>query len=806
MSTLAQRSVLDRSGYSLDTIHIAGIAARGFHGVLESEREAGQDFSADVTLYLDTRPAARGDDLTETVNYALVAQDVADILSGAPVNLIETVAEQIAAAVLDRPTVVAVDVTVHKPQAPIPVPFADVVVSIHRDRVNSAVVASPVGAEAAAQATPATDEAPELAVAAERVDTQDEAAPEWQAPVPTTTAAFPLVISRPAEPEDGHDAGTTRLDAPLDAPLDARLDAPLDAPAPFVPPVLPSLDVPVTLAAVAAPAVEVPAVTNPVMPPVPFPASSGATGDETAHEAEPTPEPAPAFAAKSAAEPEAEPALDAEPGFAAEPEVEPTPDAGEAPEVVEPAPATSPVGIGLTAVLPPLDEGVLAEQARLSEQARRPEVFGMAALSDWAPPVTADEESAASLTAPEDFLTAETFTLDDVASTPAPDVEEAAVVVPEADELAVSDELDVTDEPTVAADADAAHAADAATGDAAAVTEAETAEVPVDTDVADEATIGTSDDLSRGAHAAETATPADGDLDAGDPHEDLSSEPTTEAFDAPQPTEVVERPAYEEAPTAILMAVPVASEPDATQSLDATDAAQDAPQEAEDAALMDSTPAESPYEDDPNATTVLPRTFDRMDAVPTEPVDVVLALGANLGDAQDTLRRAVTELASISGLTITAVGPLARTAPVGGPDQPDFLNTVVLATTTLSPRDLLHACQSIEAGHGRERTEHWGPRTLDIDLITYGALVHSSDDLDIPHPRANERAFVLAPWAHLSPDAVLPGLGGGPVGALAATAPDRDGIRWLALDWLTEPESAGDRDDQPSAVPPAPPL
>src|SRR5690606_19671460 len=123
-----------KSGYPLDQIHIRGIAARGFHGVLQSERDAGQDFSADVTLYLDTRAAARGDDLAETVNYALVAQDVHAILSGDPVNLVETVAERIADAVLTRPQVISVDVTVHKPQAPIPLPFDDVVVTIHRDR------------------------------------------------------------------------------------------------------------------------------------------------------------------------------------------------------------------------------------------------------------------------------------------------------------------------------------------------------------------------------------------------------------------------------------------------------------------------------------------------------------------------------------------------------------------------------------------------------------------------------------------------------------------------------------------------
>ncbi|WP_456846829.1 2-amino-4-hydroxy-6-hydroxymethyldihydropteridine diphosphokinase [Cellulomonas sp. P5_C6] len=177
---------------------------------------------------------------------------------------------------------------------------------------------------------------------------------------------------------------------------------------------------------------------------------------------------------------------------------------------------------------------------------------------------------------------------------------------------------------------------------------------------------------------------------------------------------------------------------------------------------------------------------DVLDQVPAGPVPVVLALGANLGPAQETLRQAVTDLAGTPGIEVVEVSPLARTAAVGGPEQsPDYLNAVVLATTTLAARDLLRATQAIEQAHGRERQEHWGPRTLDIDIVLYGSVLAVTDDLELPHPRAHERAFVLQPWAQLDPHAVLPGLGGGPVGALAATAPDRDGVRWLALDWLT---------------------
>ena len=178
-----------------------------------------------------------------------------------------------------------------------------------------------------------------------------------------------------------------------------------------------------------------------------------------------------------------------------------------------------------------------------------------------------------------------------------------------------------------------------------------------------------------------------------------------------------------------------------------------------------------------------------LDRVPDAPVDVVLALGSNVGASHETLRRAVADLGASPGVEVAAIAPLARTAAVGGPEQPDFLNTVVLARTTLSPRGLLRVCQDVEQHHGRERHEHWGPRTLDVDVITYGGLVAAADDLELPHPRAHQRAFVLQPWAQVDPGAFLPGLGGGPVAALAGTAADREGIRWMALDWWRTPEA-----------------
>ncbi|WP_461169806.1 dihydroneopterin aldolase [Arthrobacter sp. Z1-15] len=118
-----------------DTITLTGITARGFHGVFEDERRNGQPFVVDVVLHTDLQPAGLSDDLTKTAHYGELAEQVAAIISGEPLNLIETLAERIAAAVLESfAGIGAVDVTVHKPQAPITVPFGDVAVTIHRDR------------------------------------------------------------------------------------------------------------------------------------------------------------------------------------------------------------------------------------------------------------------------------------------------------------------------------------------------------------------------------------------------------------------------------------------------------------------------------------------------------------------------------------------------------------------------------------------------------------------------------------------------------------------------------------------------
>lgn len=142
-------------------------------------------------------------------------------------------------------------------------------------------------------------------------------------------------------------------------------------------------------------------------------------------------------------------------------------------------------------------------------------------------------------------------------------------------------------------------------------------------------------------------------------------------------------------------------------------------------------------------------------------VDVVVALGANLGDPGATLTAAVAQLAALRGLTVTAVSPLVESDPVGGPDQPAYLNAVLLARTTRPPETLLRDLHAVEAVHGRTREIHWGARTLDLDLIQFGRpgsedeCLRDGPGLHLPHPRAAQRAFVLAPWSRVDPQAVV---------------------------------------------------
>ena len=135
----------------------------------------------------------------------------------------------------------------------------------------------------------------------------------------------------------------------------------------------------------------------------------------------------------------------------------------------------------------------------------------------------------------------------------------------------------------------------------------------------------------------------------------------------------------------------------------------------------------------------------------------VIALGSNLGDSKSILENAIQSIRLIA--IVTAVSSFYETKPVGGPEQPNYLNAVLIAESEISPEKLLEELQKIENRAGRVRDVRWGARTLDLDLIAAGDIVQVNDFLTLPHPRAHERAFVLQPWLEIDPDGQLPGIG-----------------------------------------------
>jgi 2-amino-4-hydroxy-6-hydroxymethyldihydropteridine diphosphokinase len=128
-----------------------------------------------------------------------------------------------------------------------------------------------------------------------------------------------------------------------------------------------------------------------------------------------------------------------------------------------------------------------------------------------------------------------------------------------------------------------------------------------------------------------------------------------------------------------------------------------------------------------------------------------LGIGSNLGDRVAHLQSAVDGLAFADGVTVVGVSPVYETDPVGGPEQPEYLNAVVAVDTDRTARELLEVAQRLEHEAGRERGERWGPRTLDVDLLLVGDDEVDEPDLVVPHPRLYERAFVMVPLADLDP-------------------------------------------------------
>ncbi len=141
----------------------------------------------------------------------------------------------------------------------------------------------------------------------------------------------------------------------------------------------------------------------------------------------------------------------------------------------------------------------------------------------------------------------------------------------------------------------------------------------------------------------------------------------------------------------------------------------------------------------------------------------VLALGGNLGDRQHNIKLAVEALDATEGITIGQLSPLVESFAVtsAGVDEskPNYINAVVTIDTSLKPKKLLREIRRIESELGRVRIERWGSRTIDIDIITFADRIIAKKKLEVPHPRAYQRAFVLVPWSLIQPDAILPGHG-----------------------------------------------
>jgi 2-amino-4-hydroxy-6-hydroxymethyldihydropteridine diphosphokinase len=141
----------------------------------------------------------------------------------------------------------------------------------------------------------------------------------------------------------------------------------------------------------------------------------------------------------------------------------------------------------------------------------------------------------------------------------------------------------------------------------------------------------------------------------------------------------------------------------------------------------------------------------------------MLSLGSNLGDRKATVKTAIKAIASLKGVKLLATSNLyestALTESGFDPEQPSYINAAITIETSLKPKALLAALNEIENDNGRIRLQRWAPRTLDIDIITYGHELIETKTLIVPHPRAHERSFVLVPWLELEPDAVLPGRG-----------------------------------------------
>ena len=745
-----------------DRISLIGLSARGHHGVLPFEREEGQLFTVDVILDLGQRGtavAAVTDSVTDAVDYSRVANGIVSIIEGEPVNLIESLADRIAERVLSFPRVVAAEVTVHKPEAPLDVAFEDVSVTIHR---VADAAAGHGGAPATSQAAWAAQAEAPVAVSAQPyaspsssaspVAAASPAAPAYEPPAAPAAPAAPIVSEVP----DFSGASFTGGDA---APAALASEAPITpTPSPASPMEAPAR----SPFAAAAPSV-----------PTPMPTEPGTPGGS----AESTQPWVPDWATESA-----DSSASSAPAW--------TPEAPEAPE----ASGESAVSYSASSALdaPSTSAPTAASAGRT---AGADGFVSLAAEALGAAPASSEPEPSALSYAEEVAADASAA----ASSEPGPAADGLAVQLPhEGRHVASSEEGEDQSAPAVEGSADLlggpiafdesgsySGAASSQASDAGAAPEAAGADAS-----------GFAFPALGGDATASGTAGAEGLADA-------SSVPASQPLGEPGPSpfavpgELPEAAGQEDV-------APAYSEPSYSQPSVSEDFSQPAEGSyAAPSAQPDflGAPGAAPAPAAPEAPAAPAAPVDPLSERPTRPVGVVFGLGANVGGVVDSLRTAVQSLKATEGIEVTQVAPLARTIAVvaeGAEPQPDYLNTVVTAMTTLAPRELLEVCQTLEIAAGRVRTEPWGVRTLDVDLIEVEGVTSSDPALSLPHPRAAERAFVLVPWSQADPFAELAGRS---VSELAENAPDRGGLRWLAFDWL-DSESLPDKPTGPYVEPP----
>ena len=746
-----------------DRISLIGLSARGHHGVLPFEREEGQLFTVDVILDLGQRGtavAAVTDSVTDAVDYSRVANGIVSIIEGEPVNLIESLADRIAERVLSFPRVVAAEVTVHKPEAPLDVAFEDVSVTIHR---VADAAAGHGGAPATSQAAWAAQAEAPVAVSAQPyaspsssaspVAAASPAAPAYE---PPAAPAAPIVSEVP----DFSGASFTGGDA---APAALASEAPITpTPSPASPMEAPAR----SSFAAAAPSVPTPMPTEPGTPGGSAESTQPWVPDWATESADSSVSSAPAWAPETPEAPEATglPSSEAAGSYSAS-------SALDAPSTSAPTAASA----GRTAGA----DGFVSLAAEALGAASAPSEPEPSVLS-YAEEVAADASAAASS---EPTPAAGNLAVQlphegrHVASSEEGEDQSALAVEGSADLLGGPVAFDESGSYSGAASSQAGHAGDAAPEAAGA--DASGFAFP-----------------ALGSDAASGTAGADGLMDA-------SSVPASQPLGEPGPSPFA---GPGELPGAAGQegVAPAYSEPSYSQPSVSEDFSQ--PVEGSYAAPSAQpdvlgAPGAAPAPAAPEAPAAPAAPVDPLSERPTRPVGVVFGLGANVGGVVDSLRTAVQSLKATEGIEVTQVAPLARTIAVvaeGAEPQPDYLNTVVTAMTTLAPRELLEVCQTLEIAAGRVRTEPWGVRTLDVDLIEVEGVTSSDPALSLPHPRAAERAFVLVPWSQADPFAELAGRS---VSELAENAPDRGGLRWLAFDWL-DSESLPDKPTGPYVEPP----